>query len=64
MTGTLTYKLARFSVPLLSHITQNEFTVKDSFNFADEILTQNSDLYMASLDVDALFTNISLDETI
>ena len=48
----------------LSDITQNEFTVKDSFTFVDEILTQDSDLYMASLDVDALFTNIPLDETI
>ena len=38
--------------------------MKDSFTFADEILTQNSDLYMASFDADALFTNISLDETI
>ena len=62
--GTPTYKLANFLVPVLSDITQNEFTVKDSFTFVDEILTQNSDLYMASLDVDALFTNISLDETI
>ena len=62
--GTSTYKLAKFLVPVLSDITQNEFTVKDSFTFVDEILTQNSDLYMASLDVDALFTNIPLDETI
>ena len=62
--GTPTYKLAKFLVPVLSDITQNEFTVKDSFTFVDEILTQNSDLYMASLDVDALFTNIALDETI
>ena len=45
-------------------MTQNEFTVKDSFTFFDEILTQDSDLCMASLDVDALFTNILLDETI
>ena len=43
---------------------QNEFTIKDYFTFADEILTQNSDLYMDSLDVDALFTKITLDETI
>ena len=43
---------------------QNEFTIKDYFTFADEIVTQNSDLYMDSLDVDALFTNITLDETI
>ena len=40
------------------------FTVKDSFIFVDEILTQNSDLYMASLDVDTLFTNTPLDESI
>ena len=62
--GTPTYKLAKFLVPVLSYITQNEFTVKDSSTFGDEILTQNSDLYMASFDVDALFTNILLDETI
>ena len=61
--GTLTYKLAKFLVPILSDITQSEFTVRDYFTFVDEILTRNSDLYMASLDVDALFTNISLDET-
>ena len=54
----------RLLVPVLSDITQNEFTVKDSFPFVDEILTQDSDLCMASLDVDALFTNILLDETI
>ena len=34
------------------------------FTFADEILTQNSDFYIAGLNVDALFTNIPLDETI
>ena len=45
--ATPTYKLAKFLVPVLSDITQNEFTVKDSFTFVDEILTQNSDHYMA-----------------
>ena len=62
--GTPTCKLAKFLLPVLSDITQNELTVKDSFTFVDEILTQNSDLYMASLDVDALFTNIPLNKTI
>ena len=61
---TPTYKLAKFLVPFLSDKKQNEFTVKDSFIFADEILTQNGDHYMASLDVDALFANIPLDGTI
>ena len=62
--GTPIYKLAKFLVPVLSDIKQNEFIVRDSFTFVDEILTQNSYLYMASLDVDALFTNIPLDKTI
>ena len=46
--GTPTYKLAKFLVPALSDITQNQF-VKDSFTFVDEIVTQDSDLCMASL---------------
>ena len=58
------YKLAKFLVPVLSEITQNEFIVKDFFTFVDEILTENNDIYMASLDVNALFTNIPLDKTI
>ena len=62
--GTPTYKLAKFVVPVLSNITQNEFTVKDSFTFVDEILTQDRYLCMASLDIDALLVNILLDETI
>ena len=37
--GTPTYKLAKFLVLVLSDITQNEFTVKDSFTFVDETLT-------------------------
>ena len=63
-TDTPTYKLAKFLVLVLSDITQNGFSVKDSSTFVDEILTQNIDLYMASLDVDALFTNILLHEFI
>ena len=56
--------MPKFLVPVLSDMTQNEFTVKDSFTFADEILAQDSDFYMASMDFYAWFTNIPLDETI
>ena len=45
-------------------LTTNEFTVKDSFHFAEEIVDQQHDLFMGSLDVDSLFTNIPLEETI
>ena len=61
---TPTYKLAKFLVPVLSDITLHQFTVKGSFIFVDKILTQDSDLCMASLDVDALFSNIPFDSTI
>ena len=62
--GTPSYKLAKFLVAKLSLITFNEFTVKDSFAFAEEIVHQDSKLFMGSLNVDLLFTNIPLEETI
>ena len=49
--ATTTYKSAKFLVPILSDIIENEITVKDPFPFLDEILIQESDFYMASLDV-------------
>ena len=51
-------------VPILNPFTKNEYTVKDPFNFAEEICEQGPTLFMSSLDVDSLFTNIPLDETI
>ena len=61
---TPTYNLAKFLVPILNLLTPNEYTVKDSFQFAEEICEQDPTLTMGSLDVDSLFTNIPLDETI
>ena len=58
--GTPSYKVAKFLVPTVSSITFNKFTVKDSFAFAEEIVHQHGKLFMGSLDVDSLFTNISL----
>ena len=50
--------------PLLQHLTSNEFTVKDSFEFAKIICEQDAGLFMASLDIDSFFTNVPLQETI
>ena len=58
------YKIAKFLVPILICLTINEFTVKDSFSFAKEIVEQDSNFYLGSLDVDSLFTNISREKTI
>ena len=62
--NTGAYKWAKFFVPLLWDLTSNEHTLKDSFEFAKVTCEQNSDLYMTSLYVDLLFTNVPLDETI
>ena len=50
-----TSKWAKFFVPVLRHLTSNQFTLKDSFEFAKIICEQ---------DVDYLFTNVPLEETI
>ena len=44
-------------------MTTNKFKVKDSFQFAVKTVDQQHDLFMGSLDVDSLFTNISLEDT-
>ena len=40
------------------------YTVKDSFQFAEEICEQVTTLFMDSLEIHSLFTNIPLNETI
>ena len=51
------YNLSKFLVPKPSSITFKEFTVKDSFAFASEIVHQSSKCFMGSLNVDSVFTN-------
>ena len=62
--NTPVYKLAKYLVPILSPLTVNDYTVKDSFTFAKEVINFDHNLFMASLDVESLFTNIPVDETI
>ena len=45
---TPTYNLAKFLVPILNPLTKNEYTVKDSFQFAEEICEQDPTLSMGS----------------
>ena len=51
-------------MPILSDITKNRYVCKDSFSFADDVTKQNTDMFMTSFDIDSLFTNLPLDETI
>ena len=62
--NTATYSLAKHLNAILSPLTTNEFTGKNSFDFAEEVVNYNHKLYMASLNVESLFMNIPLEETI
>ena len=62
--NTGTYKWAKFFVSLLRHLTSNQFTLKDSFEFVKIFYEQDASLFMAPLDANSLFTNVSLEETI
>ena len=61
---TATYSWAKILVTLFKCFTMNEYTLKDSFEFAKDVTNQKSSCFMASLDVDSLFTNVPPDETI
>src|ERR1051325_3987711 len=60
------YNLAKFLLPLLSPLSSSEYTVSDVFSFTKEI-QQRVDVerkLMISLDIESLFTNVPVAETI
>ena len=61
---TPTYNLGKFLVPLLETVSTNMYTVKNSFEFAKEIVDQDQGLFRASPDVKFLFNKIHLEENI
>ena len=60
------YKIAKYLVSILSSLTSNEYSVSNSYIFSHDITKiQNSNsLFMASFDIENLFTNVPLNETI
>ena len=62
--GSYTHKLAKYLSNILKPLTINNYSVKDSFTFTQEILMLNSVPYMCSFDVASLFTSIPVNETI
>ena len=61
--NTPIYSLAKYLNRILSPLTSNEFTVKNSFDFAEKVVNYDHNLHMANLDVESLSTNIPLEET-
>ena len=62
--GTYSYELAKYLVTILKPLCDNQYTVKDSFSFAQEINSLTLAHFMSSFDVSSLFTNVPLQETI
>ena len=58
--GIPIYKLSKFLFSLLEPLTTNEYTIKDSFTFAEELQSFDSKVVMVSFDRELLFTNIPL----
>ena len=59
--GTPTYKLAKYLVPLLSSLTINQFTVKNSYEFANDLQSVkiNRNAVLASFDIESLNYKLS-----
>ena len=57
-------KLAKFLLPLLIRSTSNDYTLKDSFSFAEEVSSFDFAHYMTSFNIESLFTNIPFEEPI
>ena len=51
-------------MPILESLTTKKYTVIDSFNFAAEIVDQDSSNFMGSLDNDSLFVTFLIKEMI
>ena len=62
--GTAGYNVSKFLLPILDSVANGPYTIINTFSFNKEVQLQDANLVMGSLDVDALFTNIPLDETI
>ena len=62
--GTASFGLSKFLLPILDCVATGPHTISNYFSFNKEVLQQDLSFVTGSLDVDALFTSIPLEETI
>ena len=63
--GTFNYDLDSFLCDLLSSVVSHDYSCKETFSFVSQIENANlSGKFFVSYDVNSLFTNIPLQETI
>lgn len=57
--NTFDYNLLKLFVPFFNPISVNQYTIKNTFSFAEEVKNLNINQFtMASFDVVSMFTNI------
>lgn len=63
--NTFNYNLSKFLVTYLSPLTYNQYTIKNTYSFVEQVKNVNFEVptVMASFDVVSLFTNVPLKET-
>ena len=63
--NTVSYNVAKFLVDILQPVSTNQFTCKNTLSFVNDLKSRNFDsCFLASFDVESLFTNVPLNETI
>ena len=63
--NTPSYKLAKTFIPILNPLTTNEYTLTDSFSLAEQLQNIHfTHSFLTSFDIQNLFTNIPVFETI
>ena len=60
------YNLSKFIVPLIEKYSKNEYTLNNSMHLIDELkeIELNDRMVMVSFDIESLYTNIPVQETI
>jgi len=61
---TVTYPVAKYLCKILTPYVPNDFNIASSREFIDNVTSTNSTNYIASLDVENLFTNVPVHDTI
>lgn len=64
--STHNFNIGKELIPLISHLATNEYTLKNSYDFVSCInnFSGADNYFMCSLDVESLYTNIPVNETI
>ncbi|KAF2356921.1 Reverse transcriptase domain, partial [Trinorchestia longiramus] len=60
------FSVAKFLVPVLNPISRNEFTLENSHSFVNDLsrISNATNCFMTSFDIENLFTNMPLEETL